>query len=309
MEKTTNDTIRLSVIIVVFDMQRAAPRAVQSLLTSYQQGIAGDDYEVIIVENGSPQPLNAERLTGLGPNVRYFYLENPPPSPAYAINYGVRQARGEILCVMVDGAHMLTPGVLAYGLDLFSSLVNPVVMTPAFFLGPGPQMQTIYEGYDEAAEDALLESINWPEDGYQLFSIGVPYRIDENPETRPKLFWFVRLFESNCLFVRRQAFETVGGCNEQFDLPGGGLLLPDLCRQLSRLDDSVMVQLLGEASFHQVHGGISTNTTKQRQREKWDSYLRQYEQIRGEPYAVTDKPVRYYGHMPNYHASKLMKTG
>lgn len=309
MDPSTDTRIRLSIILIAFDMQRAAPRSVQSLLMPYQQGIHANEYEVIVVENGSRHRLNAEQITALAPNVHYYYLDDPPPSPAYAINFGARQAQGEVLCIMVDGAHMLTPGVLAYGLDLFGMLANPIVMTPAFFLGPGPQMETVFQGYDEIAEDKLLDSINWPDNGYQLFSIGVPYRIDENPQTRPKLFWFVRQFESNCLFVRKQAFEAVGECNEQFDLPGGGLLLPDLCRELARLDDSVIVQLLGEASFHQVHGGISTNTTKQRQREKWESYLQQYEQIRGEPYVVTDKPLRYYGHMPNYHASKLMKTG
>ena len=210
---------------------------------------------------------------------------------------------------MVDGAHMLTPGVLCHAMDMFAARPDPLVAVAPFFLGPGPQMRTIQEGYDEAEEDRLLAEIDWPSAGYRLFEIGSPYRLFEEPEKRPKLFWFVRLFESNCLFMRRSAFERVGGCDERFDLPGGGLLLPDLYRELCRLPETEIVQLLGEASFHQLHGGISTNTTVTDQRRQWERYLAQYEQLRGEPWEVSQKPVHYYGHMPSRPASRLMITG
>ena len=99
---------------------------------------------------------------------------------------------------MVDGAHMLTPGALRHGLDLFASLDNPVVALPQFFLGPGPQTETVGQGYDEAAEDALLAQIGWPDDGYRLFEIGAPLITGgEN------INWMNRLFESNCFFMTR----------------------------------------------------------------------------------------------------------
>lgn len=300
---------KLSVIIVIYNMERAAPRSIRALTAAYQQKIDPDDYEIIVVDNGSKCPLDAMAVESLGKNIRYHYLESPPPSPAHAINYGVSLACGDALAIMIDGAHILTPGVLHHGLEMFSVHKNPIVLTAPFFLGPGSQMRTIAEGYSESVEDALLAQIRWPEDGYRLFEIGTPYRIVEDPQTRPKLFWFVRMFESNCLFVRRQSFLAVGGCDERFDLPGGGILLPDLYRELARLDDAVIVQLLGEASFHQIHGGVSTNTTVEKQREKWDSYLAQYLAIRGEPFEVTQKPIHFYGHMPNRAASQLMKTG
>lgn len=301
-------SIRLSVVIVVFNMQRAAPRSIQSLLPPYQHGISAADYEVVVVENSSTQALDEEQVLSLGNNIRYFYLQDAPSSPAYAINYGVNQSKGDISCIMVDGAHMLTPGVLAYGVGLFQSLVNPVVLTPRFFLGPGPQMQTILDGYDEAEEDRLLAAISWPDDGYRMFEIGVPYRI-EPQGMRPKLFWFVRLFESNCLFMRKDAFYRVGACSEEFDIAGGGFLIPDLCRELADLEDTELVQLLGEASFHQLHGGTSTNTTAEDQSAKLQRYLQQYEAIRGKPYAVSQKPLQFYGHMPNRSTRELMISG
>jgi glycosyltransferase involved in cell wall biosynthesis len=289
-------------------MQRAAPRSIEALTASYQKNLSEDEYEIIVVENGSSEPLNEKDIIQAGSNVRYFYLDNPPASPAFAINYGVEKSIGEVACIMVDGAHILTPGALSYGLELFSALKNPVVLTPQFFLGEGPQTETIYEGYDEAREDALLGAIGWPADGYRLFEIGVPYRIEPGG-IRPKLFWFVRMFESNCMFVRKEAFLSVGGCDERFDIPGGGILLPDLYRQLTRLEDIEIVQLMGEASFHQLHGGVSTNTNRENQKNKWQTYLRQYEEIRGEPYEVSKKGIKYYGHMPSMQARQLMITG
>ena len=301
--------MKLTVILIVYEMARAAPRSILSLLTPYQRGIAAEDYEVLVVDNGSATPIPAAEIESMGPNVRYCCLASPPPSPAYAINHAASIARGDTLAIMIDGAHILTPGVLSSALDMFQARPNPLVLTAPFFLGPGPQMRTIAEGYDEAREDQLLSDIDWPADGYRLFEVGVPYRLIEDPETRPKLFWFVRMFESNCLFVRRQTFFEAGGCDQRFDLPGGGILLPDLYRELCRLPDTEIVQLLGEASFHQIHGGVSTNTTVENQRDKWNSYLAQYEQVRGEPFEVSQKPVRYYGHMPSRYASQLMKTG
>jgi hypothetical protein len=203
---------------------------------------------------------------------------------------------------------MLTPGVLSFALQLFKAMENPIVVTLPFFLGPGPQTETVPQGYNEIREDSLLESIAWPEDGYRLFEIGVPFRIEPNG-IRPKSLWLVRQFESNCLFMRRESFLKVGGCDQRFDIPGGGILIPDLYRELCRLDDAEIVQLMGEASFHQLHGGTTTNVSREEQKEKWQSYLRQYESIRGEPYEVSKKPIKYFGHFPNKETRQLMQTG
>ena len=34
--------------------------------------------------------------------------------------------------------------------------------------------------------------------------------------------WLNRIFESNCLFMRRDLAGEIGGMDERFDLPGGG---------------------------------------------------------------------------------------
>lgn len=306
--KEQEHPITLSVVLVVYNMQRAAPRSIRSLLTPYQTGIDSDSYEVIVVENGSTEPLDKAAIEALSPNVHYHYLRDPPPSPAYAVNYAVSVARGEILAIMIDGAHMVTPGVLRWSLAPFAYEPNPIVTAPRFFLGPESQVESVHKGYDEQQEDALLDSIGWQKNGYGLFEIGVPYRYDfaHGP---PKLFWFVRQFESNCLFIRKASFLAIGGCDERFDIPGGGCLMPDLYKELCEMADGSIVQVMGEASFHQVHGGISTSSTREQQKAQWAVYTRQYEQIRGKPFEVSEKPQQFIGHMPSKHTRQLMLTG
>jgi hypothetical protein len=301
--------IKLSVIVVVYNMRRAAPRSIRSLLTPYQTGIDRDSYEVIVVENGSSKPLDKTEIEALSSNVQYHYLHDPPPSPAYAINYGVSLARGDILAVMIDGAHMVTPGVLHWGLVPFAFEPNPVVTAPRFFLGHESQVESVHKGYNEEQEDALLASIEWPQDGYRLFEISVPYRYDDFPGGPPKLFWFVRQFESNCLFIRKESYLAVGGCDERFDIPGGGCLMPDLYKELCEMTDASIVQLMGEASFHQLHGGISTSSTRAGQKAQWAVYTRQYEKIRGKPFVISKKDQQFVGHMPSPLAARLMLTG
>jgi hypothetical protein len=300
--------LRLSIILVVYNMQREAPRSIASLAAPYQQGIDPADYEILVIENGSSRPLDARQVERTAPNVSYHYIEDAPPSPAHAINLGAERARGEVLAIMIDGAHMLTPRTLFFGLAPFAYRANPIVSHATVLPRPGAQPQTVQEGYDAATEDALLASINWPRDGYELFNIGVPYRY-RFANGPPKLYWFVRRFESNCLFARKSAFEAVGGCDLRFDIPGGGALLPDLCRELGELPDATLVQLMGEASFHQVHGGVSTSVTEEEQQRLWATYTAQYEQIRGRPYKVCQKPLEYIGHIPNKAAQDLMFTG
>ena len=101
--------------MVVHDMAREAPRTLRSLSPSYQQGIDADDYEVIVVDNGSSPPFDAKVLDDLGGNFRLIRIDPAPPSPAHAINRGLVEARGQVIGVMIDGARMVTPGFVHFG--------------------------------------------------------------------------------------------------------------------------------------------------------------------------------------------------
>lgn len=76
----------LSLVVVVYDMTREAPRTLRSLATPYQRGISPQDYEVIVMDNGSPQPLGADLVRDFGPQFRYHYVDQALKSPASAVN-------------------------------------------------------------------------------------------------------------------------------------------------------------------------------------------------------------------------------
>jgi glycosyltransferase involved in cell wall biosynthesis len=289
--------VKLSVILVAYNMAREVPRTLQSLSPAYQQGVEAGDYEVLVVDNGSSQPLDAAAVAAFGPGFHYHYLQDPPASPAYALNYGAEHARGEILCFMIDGAHLLTPGVFKLALAAFRAFADPVVLTRFFYLGPGEQNVTVSQGYNQAREDELLQQISWPEDGYRLFEIGDPFRGNQ-----PSVGWLNKMIESNCLFMRREVFAAIGGANEQFNFPGGGFLNLDICREASELPRTQPVLLIGEGSFHQVHGGTTTNVTLQERDKKIASYFTQYQTIRGRDFSAGDAEVFYLGHMPTEHS-------
>jgi hypothetical protein len=138
---------------------------------------------------------------------------------------------------------------------------------------------SIQAGYNRQFEDKLLAGIDWPQDGYRLFEIGTP---DESSLDG----WFFPTQESNALFMKREVWMEHGGADERFDAPGGGLLNLDLFRRAMQLPGARLVRLLGEATFHQFHGGTATNAAPPELHQHLLRWSEQYTQIRGGPYML-----------------------
>jgi glycosyltransferase involved in cell wall biosynthesis len=291
--------MKLSVILVSYDMGREIPRTLQGLSRTYQHGAEDLDYEVILVDNGSPVPLDPVSWAGVDVPVQLIQLTDAPPSPARAINIALEKAAGEIICLMIDGAHILTPGVFRMALSCFAAFEDPVVATRYFWMGPDSQNESISQGYDKAVEDQLLQSINWPEDGYRLFEIGTPLSTGIE-----RINWLNRMFESNCLFMRRSLFLEQGGADERFDFPGGGFINLDIFSRAVDAPGVTAAQLIGEGCFHQLHGGTTTNVSTEKRNISLEKYRKQFEEIRGHGDVITKKTFFYMGHLPN-KASKI----
>jgi|TARA_R110002072_G_scaffold267368_1_gene426362 glycosyltransferase involved in cell wall biosynthesis len=291
--------MKLSVILISYDMAREIPRTLMGLSRTYQHGAQALEYEVILVDNGSPVLLDPASWSGVDVPVRFIPLENAPPSPAQAINLALKEATGDILCLMIDGAHILTPGVFRMALACYEAFENPVVATRYFWMGPEEQNESIVNGYDKQVEDALLKKIDWPENGYRLYEIGTPLRTGDD-----KIGWMNRMFESNCLFMRRSLFEEQGGADERFDLPGGGYINLDIFNRAIDAPGVTATQLIGEGCFHQLHGGTTTNVSARERDARLEKYRQQFAEIRGHGDVITKKKFYYFGHMPT-NASKI----
>ncbi len=285
--------MKLSVIIIAYDMAREIPRTLQSLARNYQEGAADLEYEVLLVDNGSPEPLQAPSWAGINVPVRLIRIDDAHPSPARAINLAAQQAKGDTLCFMIDGAHILTPGVFNMAFAAQEAFSEVVVAIRYFYLGMEEQTVSINNGYNQTVEDELLTRINWPHEGYRLYDIGTALRAGAK-----RLTWFNRMFESNCLFMSRKHFQNIGGVDERFDMPGGGFVNLDFFKRAVDAPGVTPVQVIGEGSFHQLHGGTTTNSSGEERDKKLAAYRKQYEELRGESSPMAKASFMYLGHMP-----------
>jgi hypothetical protein len=267
-------------------MARELPRTLRSLAPGYQRGIDPDDYEVIVVDNGSPEPLDPAMLAAFPGALRHFRIEDAPPYPARAANLGIEMAQADLVGLLLDGARMASPGLCAHALLAHRLADRPVIATPGWHLGPGRHMDAAAVGYDRDAEDRLLGETDWERDGYRLFSVSTLAASSSRG-------LFAPMGESNALFMPNALWTELGGLDEHFVLPGGGLSNHDLYRRACSLDGVQLVVLLGEGTFHQVHGGAATSG-----RLTWDEMHAEYVALRGAAYRPPDNDRLYVGRVP-----------
>lgn len=290
-EKSTSD-LSISVVVVVFNMQREAMRTLWSLTVPYQRGIDAESFEVIVVENGSTSPLDKSSVESLGPNFRYYYQSYNSSSPAQAVNFGRSQARGRYVGLIIDGARIASPGLLSFAQRALCSGSKPVVATLAWHLGPDLQWASIPGGYDQQVEDQLLEESGWFEDGYNLFSISTLADSSVNG-------YFRTPAESSALFLETTVFDALAGFDESFTSSGGGYIAGDFFRRACEYPGTELYILLGEGTFHQIHGGASTNSTGAARAAQLKVYGEEYLAIRGKSFAAPNRNAIYLGSLPS----------
>ena len=292
---------RISIVLIVYKMPDQAEKTLYSLSTQYQRGVSEDDYEVIVVENASSAVLGEQRACQYGGNFRYFYREETQPTPVPAVNFGASEALGSHICLMVDGARMLTPSVVSYMLAATRLHPNALVALPGYHLGPKLQQKSMLEGYCNEVEAELLASIDWPSDGYRLFEISCLSGTSGSGYFKP-------IGESNCYCVPKTLWQEVGGFDPAFTETGGGQVNLDFFKRTVELPDTVLVILPGEGSFHQFHGGITTGTQGESRVKSMDDHFNQYAALRGGPYKSPTKRPIYLGSFPD-SAMKFVEHG
>jgi len=276
----------LSIIAAFHDMPREAPRTLQTLSPGYQRGTNPNDYEVIAVDVGSDPPLDEGCLAAAGAACRLMRFPRCS-SPAAAINAAVAATAADRVMVCIDGARMLSPGIVRLAIAALAAYPDRLVATVSWHLGPKVQNESMLEGYDQGEEDRLLGSIDWRQDGYRLFAISCLAQSSREG-------WLGSISESNCMAMGRQAWQRLGGYEERFTSPGGGLVNPDFYRRACDLLGPPVL-LLGEGTFHQIHGGVATNTPRSTRPVR--PFLAEYESLRGEPFAGPRQPAVLFGGM------------
>jgi cephalosporin hydroxylase len=278
------------VVVVFYNMRRESHRTLHSLSRAYQEGLEGTSYEVLVVENGSDedQKLGTAFVRDFGPEFRYLDLAgDASPSPVGALNRAIEISRGRSFALMIDGAHVLTPGVLRFGLQGLITYAPAIVATQQWYVGPGQQPEAMDNGYEQDYEDRLFERIQWPSNGYRLFEIG--HFVGDRD-------WLDGVWESNCIFVTRAQLEQVGAFEERFSMPGGGYANLELYERLGSSPDITVCSIIGEGSFHQVHGGTTTNQPDaEERRSRVFGYGQHYAAMRGRAFRGPGKPIHFVG--------------
>jgi len=281
---------RLSIIVIIYKMPEQAKKTLYSLSKAYQESTDGlGDYEVIVVENSSTQTMDKDYVKQLSGNFRYIHREETHPTPVFAIDHGVKQAQGELVSIMIDGARMATPKMVKTIMEASLISKNAIIAVPGYHLGNEVQQKSVHKGYNEEEETKLLASIDWPKDGNRLFNIACLSGSTANGFLLP-------IAESNCLTVTKKLWRKVGGIDLKFTATGGGQANLDLYKRLCNAKGTKLILLPGEGTFHQYHGGVTTGAAG---RDKTMSdHFKQYREIRGEPYTSPDTQPHIYGLIP-----------
>jgi glycosyltransferase involved in cell wall biosynthesis len=289
---------KLSVVVACYEMAAQIKNTLQSLLPPYQRNISTGDYEIILMDNGSAKMLD-ERTRKISPNLDYIYLSpnESSPSPAAAMNRGVALARAPLLCLMIDGARLVTPGVLSWGMRLLELSPRAMVEVRGWHLGPKWQPESVMEGYDHEEERRLLQAIGWPENGYRLWEVAASTPQVSRGYADPAP-------ESNCIFMSRDLFFETGGFDERSRTPGGGLVNLDFFSRAVATAGCVFT-LLGEGTFHQVHRGAATGLSKPILEERFKQWRAESEAL-GQA-ILPDYEFILAGHMPRECASWLAR--
>ena len=216
---------------------------------------------------------------GQGEKVQVEFVSANPTGPLH-VGHGRGAAIGDCLCRLLE----------ANGYD---------VTREFYYNDAGAQIDNLALSVQSRVKGLTPDDESWPADGYRLFEVGAPLRGGASHTT-----WFNRMFESNCLVLRRELFARLGGLDPRFDLPGGGFANLDFFKRASEAAGAELVQLVGEGSFHQVHGGATTNSAPAQREARLEAYREQYRALRGNSGFTTTAPLNFLGHLPT-EAAKI----
>lgn len=285
---TNRPSPHLSIVVISFNMERELRRTLLTLSRGYQRRPLDFDYEVIVVDNGSTKPPEMRDFEDLGLDLRILRCTTGSRSPVEALNMGLAASRGALIGALIDGARMASPGLVAAAVVAARTHHRPIVYTASLMLGFSPQWKAHETGYNQTVEDRLLDSIEWPKDGYRLFDIAWGLGDHESA-----LRWYAPGIESNAIFMPRALWTELGGYCEDFQADGGGYASTDLFHRAAELEDARVIVIGGEATFHQYHSE-SAATAHRRASNQIQKMSAEYYRIRQTAFKAVRTPFWFF---------------
>lgn len=172
--------MEVSIIIPFFN----SGEFIDEAICSAEKAAEGFKAEIIIVDDGSTEPLSADRLQGIEKDGKYIVLHRPNGGPAAARNTGVKKSTGEFI-LFLDSDNKLRPEYLKSCLPLLQS---------------DPKVGVVYSNASFFGEAVARKSFtSRPFNSYDLL-------LDNYIDV--------------CSLIRRRTFEEAGGFDEEREIIG-----------------------------------------------------------------------------------------
>ena len=91
------------------------------------------------MENSSVANLRESFVQSLPSNFRYLLREESAATPVYAVNEAFTLCRAPLVCLMIDGARMVSPGIIQNALMAYAITPGAIVAVPGYHLGNDEQ--------------------------------------------------------------------------------------------------------------------------------------------------------------------------
>jgi GT2 family glycosyltransferase len=144
---------RVSIVLATYNRLDSLLRLLSCLS---KQSLPARDFEVIVVDDGSANPVR-QHLDGGAYPFRLTVIEQPNSGPAAARHRGVLEARGEIL-VLVDDDMELPPGFLESHLEHHAA-GQPTAVFGRYVSDPKISEKSIFERYHGVKWDNLSRDV------------------------------------------------------------------------------------------------------------------------------------------------------
>jgi len=291
---------RLSVIVIAWNMPVALSRTLVTLSPGYQQAIDVQDYEVIVVENDSDNILPNATVEALPKNFHYHLHHEVGVSPVAAMDFALERCRARYTCLILDGAQMLTPGVLYQALAILDREDDALVAVPGYHLGEEKQHQVDDPQGLLDWQEKMLQAEQWQENGYRLFRHACFSPGNKKGFLQP-------FMEASALFCQKRHFTEQHCADPRFDGPGGGALNLHILRRLGLYAASSIYVLPGEGTFHQYHGGVTTRSDDELDKRILD-FKTQLQNIWDNAFFALRRQPVFYGPVGRYAEPHLAES-
>jgi len=119
----------LTAIVIMHNMVREAPRTLYSLSRAYQRALGGLRYRVLVLDHGSREPLPPDVARRFDADIDYRFVRTDAVSPVAAINAAAAEVTSPLLMISIDGARILSPGLLGWVRRAALLFADPLIYT------------------------------------------------------------------------------------------------------------------------------------------------------------------------------------